>query len=137
MQNIKLAITRKVQRSWTSKEFDRLQRIIISAAELSKCFAYPILHEPGPFQDIMCADMQRDAIKIFFDPCGLPLLTCVTHVKNREVEEIVLIVGPEGDLTHEEKDQLKQNGVMFCSLTPTVLRAHQAVALSAGVFRSI
>ena len=45
-------------------------------------------------------------------------------------------VGPEGDLTQEEKDYLKQQGFVFCRLTPTVLRARQAVALGLGILRS-
>jgi RsmE family RNA methyltransferase len=49
----------------------------------------------------------------------------------------VLFVGPEGDLTDQEKVLLKQNGFIFCALTPTILRACEAIALGAGVVRSI
>ena len=52
------------------------------------------------------------------------------------IEPIYGSVGPEGDLTLEEKAYLKQLGFVFCALTPTVLRAQQAVALGLGVLRS-
>ncbi len=46
------------------------------------------------------------------------------------------VIGPEGDLTKEEKAYLKEQGFLFCALTPTVLRAQQAVALGLGILRS-
>ncbi len=47
------------------------------------------------------------------------------------------MIGPEADLTATEKKQLKDLGVAFCALTPTILRACQAAALSGAIFRSI
>ena len=43
------------------------------------------------------------------------------------------MIGPEGDLTMQEKDLLKERDVQFLRLTPTVLRAQQAVAVSMGI----
>ncbi|PKN03448.1 hypothetical protein CVU75_02160, partial [Candidatus Dependentiae bacterium HGW-Dependentiae-1] len=50
---------------------------------------------------------------------------------------ILLLVGPEGDLTEEEKGAISRAGVQFCKLTPTVLRAMQATAVGMGVVRSV
>ena len=52
-------------------------------------------------------------------------------------KQISLMVGPEGDLTMDEKELLKERDVQFLCLTPTVLRAQQAVAVSLGIFRSL
>ena len=41
------------------------------------------------------------------------------------------------DLTEQEKNLLQDQGFLFCALTPTILRAQQAVALSAGLIRSL
>ena len=48
-----------------------------------------------------------------------------------------MLVGPEGDLTHEEKQFVDDHGFIFCKLTPTIMRAHQAVAVGLGVLRSM
>ena len=50
---------------------------------------------------------------------------------------IVLMVGPEGDLMGDEKAYLNGNGFVFCQLTPTILRAQQAVTVSVGALRSL
>jgi 16S rRNA U1498 N3-methylase RsmE len=47
-----------------------------------------------------------------------------------------MINGPEGDFTLEEKELLKKHNFIAAQLTPTILRAQQAVAISLGVVRS-
>jgi len=47
------------------------------------------------------------------------------------------MIGPEGDLTAQEKELLKERGVQFLRLTPTILRAQQAVVVAMGIFRSL
>jgi 16S rRNA U1498 N3-methylase RsmE len=50
---------------------------------------------------------------------------------------ILLLVGPEGDLTLEEKEIVRANKFIFCALTPTIMRAVQATGLAAGFVRSL
>jgi len=45
--------------------------------------------------------------------------------------------GPEGGLTKQEEDLLKENDFEFYVLTPTVLRSVEAVAVGLGSVRSI
>ncbi len=52
-------------------------------------------------------------------------------------DALVICSGPEGDLTCEEKRMLADANFLFCALTPTVLRAQQAVAVGLGSFRSL
>jgi RsmE family RNA methyltransferase len=47
------------------------------------------------------------------------------------------MVGPEGDLTHAEKEFLKEKNVVFCRLTPTVIRSKDALMIGLGVLRSL
>ena len=49
--------------------------------------------------------------------------------------KIFLLWGPEGDLTSTEKQQVLTAGFQFSKLTPTVLRASQAVAVGLGLIR--
>jgi len=48
---------------------------------------------------------------------------------------IMLVVGPEGDLTVDEKKLLSSAHYTACSLTPTVLRSEEAATLAAGIIR--
>ncbi len=75
-------------------------------------------------------------IKIYFDPTGESLSDIIARVKKISPTSIIVMVGPEGDLTDQEKEQLRQEKFLFCALTPTVLRSSQAIALGSGIIRS-
>ncbi|MDZ4124526.1 MAG: RsmE family RNA methyltransferase [Hydrogenophaga sp.] len=140
---VKLVITDKSRQLGSqereSKEFERLERIMIAAAEQSKQFAFPLLSEPISFQTLckLFASHEPSVARIFFDPAGDDLFTVMTDLRTNRPAEILLFVGPEGDLTEEEKGALIKAGVRFCKLTPTVLRAMQATAVGMGVVRSV
>jgi 16S rRNA (uracil1498-N3)-methyltransferase len=134
INEIKLVYTQKVQRKWGSqKEFERLHNIMIAAAEQSKNYAGSKIFEPQEFQK----EIEESQNDIFlFEPDGKSINDCIQSLRNYE-KHIVLMIGPEGDLTLEEKKHLKTNEVTFCKLTPTVLRAQQAAIVGAGIFRSL
>ncbi len=137
VNTIQLVITSKVQRKWGGeKEYERLKRVMIAAAEQSKNFAFPQLQLPKPFEDIMMVKT-APSIKIYFDPLGSPLFPFLTKIKKSSPQSILLMIGPEGDLTPQEKEQLKETAFNFCTLTPTILQASEAIALGVGIFRSI
>jgi len=134
--SIQLVITEKIQRAWASdKEFERAQRIMIAAAEQSKNFALPELREPVSLNTYF-TKIPLGATKIFFDVDGEHALSVLNKIKTEGPRELFLIVGPEADLTSQEKELLKKHNFIFCQLTPTILRAAQAVALGLGMFRS-
>jgi len=133
--DIQLMNTQKVQRKWgEKKELDRLHTIMIAAAEQSKQYRIPTLHEPQSFIECM-RQMGQDSF--FFDPLGEEILPIITSLQGEQAKTIHLMIGPEGDLTIEEKELLKKRGTQFLRLTPTILRAQQAVAVSMGIFRSL
>lgn len=131
---IQLLYTHKSQQRWTQKEFERSQKIIIAAAEQSKNFNYPELIAPQFFSTYITT-LSANAPKLFFDPAGKNY-TQQLSLLDKAIPEINLAIGPEGDLTSEEKDLLKQHHFDFIALTPTILRACQAAALAAGIVRS-
>lgn len=136
---IQLMITNKTQRAWGGKkEYERLKTIIIAAAEQSKSYAFPTIHEPKKFSDLI-ATISHDMVKntFFFDQEGDDLFPIIESCRLRKPNNIFLMIGPEGDLTIEEKTMLKEKNISFCRLTPTILRAQQAVAASLAVFRSL
>jgi 16S rRNA (uracil1498-N3)-methyltransferase len=132
---IQLVATEKTANSLHSeKEFLRLQNIMIAAAEQSKNFSMPELAAPILFTAAL-AELEKPCI--FFDPQGDFLLDVLNPLIQQKPAALTLMVGPEGDLTELEKNLLKQSGAQFCALTPTVLRSVQAVALGAGMIRTV
>lgn len=137
---VQLLITEKTP-AHTGKDLERFERIMIAAAEQSKQFAMPILNKPvklatvhgEPVESIRCALNHN----IFFDPTGTPLFEVLQTLHTQQPDHITLMIGPAGDLTQQEKDILIKHNFTFCALTPTVLRAEQALAVGLGVFRSI
>ena len=134
--HIQLVITHKSQQKWLPKEHERAQKIIIAAAEQSKNFAFPQLIQPLTLQESLLKSnaMQH---KLFFDPEGKSLSIILKDYEQAKPTHIVLMVGPEGDLTASEKELLISSGFTFAALTPTILRACQAVSVSAGIIRSL
>jgi RsmE family RNA methyltransferase len=134
---IQLISTQKTAKELHSeKEFTRFHNIIIAAAEQSKNFIFPELKAPVPLSSLW-PTLSNDSSFIYFDPAGKPLLQIITKLVTQQPTSLILMTGPEGDLTTEEKEAVKNHGAQFCALTPTVLTSAQAIALGAGVMRSI
>lgn len=134
---IQLVFTQKTAHRWAgNRDSERAERIVISAAEQSKNFAYPEVKEPISFEAALQKYNKTD-MKIFFDPEGKKLFDIIHEMRESKAKDILLLVGPEGDLHLEEKKMIQDNDFLFCALTPTVMRAVQAAALGAGFIRSL
>jgi len=136
VNDIQLIFTHKTGNKWQERDNDRAQRIIIAAVEQSKNFAYPQLHDPISLESAL-KKYDIAATKLFFDPQGKHFFDVMQMVHDHKPEHVLLLVGPEGDLTLEEKAVVQAHNFMFCALTPTVLRAVQATALASGFIRSL
>lgn len=133
---IQLVSTAKTQRLLQDNDYQRLERIMIAAAEQSKNFAMPELKKICTFEALL----EKHSIGIrslFFDAHGSPLAEVLSELIAHRDEPIFCMIGPEGDLTEHEKKQLIDRGFTFCALTPTILRSCQAVAVGAALIRSI
>lgn len=134
---IQLVATQKIQRKWGGqKELDRLEKIIIAAAEQSKNYVFPSVYNPTQLKQIV-STLPESTINIFFDPQGIPAFELIQTIHKKLPKHIVLLVGPEGDLALQEKELLVQSEFSFCTLTPTILRAQQAATVSLGLIRSL
>lgn len=123
---------------------DRVDKILIAAAEQSKNFNLPSWHEPILFKDFLTQIKKSQAGKtvyIYCDINGKPMLPLISQIsaqiKNQVCDKIVLVIGPEGDLTSAEQTQLFEHNVLSMQLTPTVLRSFQAVTVALGALRSL
>jgi RsmE family RNA methyltransferase len=136
VSTIQLVFTQKTAHQWSGdRDTDRAQRVIISAAEQSKNFAYPELKEPISLESAL--KKYNAPAKIFFDPAGDKFFEVMQTLHSKNPQDVLLLVGPEGDLHSEEKKMVQVNGFIFCALTPTIMRAVQAAALGAGFVRSL
>lgn len=113
------------------KEFQRLQNIVIAAAEQSKQYAMLQLLRPKPLAEVVTVH-SKGSVAIVFDPAGKSFFTLREKIASNPT---VLLVGPEAGLTDQELQLLEKNMFLSCALTSTTLRAVQAVALGAGLVR--
>lgn len=136
--DIQLVITKMVHRaeSHDQKYMQRLQAIIIAAAEQSKHFSFPVLKAPIPLNQAV-EQAPADAARLFFHADGRDLLSTMQTLHASQSEHIIVVVGPEGDCTLDEKKLLEDHSFQLCRLTPTVLRSPQALAVGLGIVRSV
>lgn len=128
---IQLVVTAKSRQSITGKEFERLQKAAIAAAEQSKHYTIPEITVAEKLLDLV-PTISQDQHNIVFDLHGESFFQVRNVTKDSTV---CLLVGPEGGLTKDELHDLQYYNFVSCMLTPTVLRAVQAVPLSAALFR--
>lgn len=135
---IQLVTTQKTQRSWGGeKELERCQRIMIAAAEQSKNFSIPKLLSPISLPAYLNAIAATKIPKIYFDVDGQSTFSLIQELYAQKPQELILMIGPEGDLTPDEKQHIYQEDFKPCALTPTVLRSVSAVTVGLGIMRSI
>jgi 16S rRNA (uracil1498-N3)-methyltransferase len=130
---IALTYCAKSRHNLAEKDMQRLHKIAIAACEQSKQFAVPTLVAPMQLADRI-GQLTTDQQLFFFDPAGVPAYSLHEQLK-AHTSACIVMVGPEGDLTTQEKDMLCAAHAQFVALTPTVLRAEQAIALAVGLVR--
>jgi len=135
-QAIQLISTQKTPPLGNKQELERLNRIIIAAAEQSKNFAVPKLYAPVPLAHAL-AQANNKAAKVYADATGTPLLEIMQQITTKKPADLIFMVGPAGDLIEEEKLAVITAGFALCALTPTVLRSQQALALGLGALRAL
>ncbi len=105
VNEIQLYLSEKVSRKWGGqKEMERLQRVMVAAAEQSKQFVLPEIKAPADLFQLL--QSETIGIKIFCDPDGESIKPFICQ---RSSDRITLLIGPEGDLTQIEKEVLAKN----------------------------
>ncbi|MCL5436700.1 MAG: 16S rRNA (uracil(1498)-N(3))-methyltransferase [Candidatus Dependentiae bacterium] len=115
---------------------DRLERVMIAAAEQSKQLVLPRIAPVEVLSRSELLEPVAGQMRIFFDPAGEAAWNVLSAIRSAGPTAISCLIGPEADLTEAEKDLLREAGVHFCALTPTILRAEQAVTVAMGLLRS-
>lgn len=128
---IQLVSTEKTSAKLSLKHVEKLQKIVHAAAEQSKYYAFPVVRPVVALRDVITN--YQESQKFYFDVHGKQFQDWFSVIDDKK--EIVLLAGPEGDLTDSEKEMVKQTGFVFCALTKTVLRSVRAISLGATLFR--
>ena len=129
--NIQLVTTAKTQTPYSPKLFDKLQRVAVAAAEQSKMYAFPTILPPVKLDSWLATS--RQGLCFHFDVTGVPFASWYKPVQADQ--SYYLLVGPEGDLTDDEKSLVATSGFQSCLLTSTVLRSVRSISLVTGLFR--
>ncbi len=129
--NIQLVATHKTQTPYSEKLFDKLHRVAVAAAEQSKMYAFPTILPPVKLSELLKNDLP--GLKYHFDVTGAPFASWYKPVQADQ--SYYLLVGPEGDLTDDEKAFVQQAGFQACLLTSTILRSVRSINLVSGLFR--
>jgi RsmE family RNA methyltransferase len=133
--HIQLITTQKTQTAFSDKILEKLERVVIAATEQSKNFAMPKIYPAKNLVDVLDA-LQKNVqpyVACHFDVNGLSFSSWYKPVESNI--HYYLLVGPEGDLTDDEKLLVSNAGFISCLLTQTILRSVRAVSLVAGIFR--
>jgi 16S rRNA (uracil1498-N3)-methyltransferase len=135
--SIQPLITQKTTKTWTlDKDLIRGQKILIAAAEQSKQFVLPTLLPVLTVESWLLKVAHSNQFNLFFDAQGDPIESIIEKLTEHKAGALVALSGPEGDFTLCEKELIKKSGFNFCKLTPTIVRAQQAVAIGLGILRS-
>ncbi len=111
---------------------ERLKKQIVSACKQSKQLHLPCLNEAMPFSE--------------FIKTRLPELRCIAwceansnHFKDAvaQSENVVCMIGPEGDFTAAEIDKAKSQSFQPVTFGQSILRAETAGVYAAAVYRTI
>ena len=114
---------------WSPKDHEKAEKTIISAAEQSKNFTYPVLLAPITL-DKALAQSDTKQVRIMLDAQGESVFSLHENIESDE--KVSLFVGPEADFADKEKELLLKAGVTSCKLTQTILRAYQAAIVGAA-----
>ena len=100
---------------------ERLEKVIIEATEQSNRTNVPIIEEPQKLKDFLSSDMDL----IFTD---LNATNTKIDLKKLTTKPTCLIVGPEGDFSEEEREEiLKFDDVQPIKINKNILRSETAV----------
>ena len=100
---------------------ERLEKVIIEAAEQSNRITVPIIEEPQSLKNFLTNDLDL----IFTD---LNTVNTKIDIKKLTTKPTCVIIGPEGDFSEEEREEiLKFSGVQPIKINENILRSETAV----------
>ena len=106
---------------------ERLEKVIIEAAEQSNRITVPIIEEPQKLKNFLSNDMDL----IFTD---LNTTNTKIDLKKLTTKPTCVIIGPEGDFSEQEREEiLRFNGVQPIKINENILRTETAVICALSI----
>lgn len=113
----------------------RVEKILVSAAKQSLKAAVPVVHEPVSVKDFITAYSTSSGIKLIaycFEDENIPRKSIKDVLEESEAEEIIVMIGPEGDFSREEAQMALEAGFIPIHLGASRLRTETAALTAAA-----
>jgi 16S rRNA (uracil1498-N3)-methyltransferase len=110
--------------------YERMNNVLVAAMLQSQQSRLPILHEPRPFEEVLMS-----ACKKFIAHCEPQQKQ---ELKSTSItDDVLMLIGPEGDFTPEEINSALQNNFQPVSLGQTRLRTETAGVVAATLLMNL
>ena len=118
----------------------RVEKILISAAKQSLKAAVPVVNEPVSVKEFIAANAAKNGLKMIaycFDDERVPRRSIKDVLNRYDGTDVTVMIGPEGDFSHEEAELALQAGFIPVHLGASRLRTETAAiaAAAAAYFR--
>ena len=113
----------------------RVEKILVSAAKQSLKAAVPAVDEPVSVKEFIKSQTDNGALKLIaycFDDERVPRRSIKEVLQGYEGREIVVMIGPEGDFSHEEAELALAAGFIPVHLGASRLRTETAALTAAA-----
>ena len=116
----------------------RVEKILVSAAKQSLKAAVPIVNEPVSVKEFIAANAAKNGLKLIaycFDDERVPRRSIKEVLSEYDGTDVTVMIGPEGDFSHEEAELALQAGFIPVHLGASRLRTETAaIAAAAAVY---
>ncbi len=106
----------------------RWRKIVIEAVRQSGRLWIPEVYSVLDFEEVI---QQRFSLKLSASIEGENL----QKVLNKRIKDILVVVGPEGDFSLKEQEELKVRGFKFIRLSDNILRTETAAMFATGAIK--
>ena len=113
----------------------RVEKILISASKQSLKAAVPVVNEPVSVKEFIAANADKDGLKLIaycFDDDRVPRRSIKEVLSGYEGNDVTVMIGPEGDFSHEEAELALQAGFIPVHLGASRLRTETAAVTAAA-----
>lgn len=118
----------------------RVEKILVSAAKQSLKASVPVVNEPVSVKEFINDSKETQALKLIaycFEDEKMPRRSIKETLSSFQGEEIIILIGPEGDFSRQEAELAIEAGFIPVHLGESRLRTETAAltAVSAVYFR--
>ena len=113
----------------------RVEKILVSASKQSLKAAVPVVNEPVSVKEFIAANASSDSLKLIaycFDDERVPRRSIKEVLAGYEGTDVTVMIGPEGDFSHEEAELALNAGFIPVHLGASRLRTETAAIAAAA-----